>query len=231
MKSQSNQILLLLFIFLLYTVDGCAQQETVSLSSGGSPIVKGYGQGTASSFALPKGSALDANLNFGDVSPGGSQVIQITMPIKLSASNRYKVELQRTAAISDSVQPGDIGFSVQNARAQVNGSQSLSTNAVYGSRIVGRFNAPPLTIRGGRPQFQTTLADIGETPTVILTGEPTVENGLVGKNENSIIVDLVFTMARQYYKSADSFNLNLIVTITPLDYSPARTWGEISQQP
>jgi hypothetical protein len=217
MKSQLNKLLLLILVILFYAGNGQAKQPTVSLSSGGSPIVKGYTPGTTTSFGSPKGNTLSANLNFGDVSAGESKLIQITLPVKLSASGRYKVELQKTPLLSNSIQPSDIGFSVQNVRSQINGSRKLHADAVNGIQIAGRFNIIQSSVlRGGKPQFQSSLADISETPTVILTGEFAGENSKFSENENSILVDLVFVMARQYYKPSDSFNLNLVLTITSL---------------
>ena len=126
-------IIALFFLVNAFAADSLyAQEQTVSLSRGGSPIVSGYGAGTPVSFAAQKGLKLDAAVNFGDVSSGVSRLIQITVPIRISAASNYKVELQRSPMLGNSVRPDDIGFSIQNTRAQIGNSSKLSPNALNG---------------------------------------------------------------------------------------------------
>ncbi len=219
MSRRLRHLIFLLFL-MLTAAHLAAAQETVSLTSGGSPTVSGHLPTTPVSTESPIGSELVANLNFGDVAPAsdGVRKIKITIPIRISATQNYKVELQRASANGLEISPSDIGFGVTNVRPQIAGSKLLATNAASGVTIAGKFGSNPMSapVIQGIPQFQSTLADVGTNPTIIFTGVPTIEKGSFDDNGNSILVDLTFVIVAQYFAAEDVANLNLAISITPM---------------
>ncbi len=194
-----------------------AQSSTVSLTSGGFASVGGQRPGTPLSTQSPAGQTLSANLNFGDIATTvNDRRVRITMPIRISATTNYKIEIQRTSFSEGGIEPKDIGFGIGNIRPQSSGIGLTANAANLG--ISGNFASNPLTapIQNGTPIFGATLANIAETPTVILTGVPTVAEGDLAEDKNSILVDLTFVIVPQYFSPVDSSTMNLILTISPL---------------
>lgn len=205
-------------VFALLVSGVFAQSASVSLTSGGFSSVGGERPGTPLSTQPAAGQILSANLNFGDIAAadGGERRIRITMPIRISATTNYKIEIQRTPFSGGGIEPKDIGFGIGSIRPQSSGI-GLTANAAN-LNIAGNFASNPQTapIRNGIPMFGATLADIGETPVVILTGVPTVADGVLGEDKNSVLVDLTFVIVPQYFTPTDSSVLNLTLIISPL---------------
>lgn len=202
-----------IWILLLFTLCGAvsAAAQDVSLTSGGFPSVSGHLPGTPVSTQSSVGTKLNSQINFGDLSANISgRRVRVTVPIRISAKTNYQVELQRVAHSGGSIKAADIGFSVLNIRPQTGGNPKLSSNALNVS-LTGNFGANPTN-----PPFAATLADIGESPTVVLTGSPTVADGDLGENANSILVDLTFVIAAQYFTPTDLSALSLTLKISPL---------------
>ena len=219
MKLLKLYILLSLLVIGLNVNIAFSQKPTVSLTSGGATVVRGFGMRTPASSATPRGTQLDAMVNFGDVSPENSRLIQITVPVRISASTAYKVELQRLPANAVTIRPENIGLSIQNIRAETSNPEARKyRNSVSGAIITGRFAGEISTVsfHNGRPQYPATLADISEYPTIILTGVPTTSDQDLTKYDSAILINLTFTIASQYYKPTENFNLPLLITISPL---------------
>ena len=215
-----KSLILATMILLLITLSTIANgQNKVSLTSGGFIVVGGESPGTPLSTEAPGGRPVAAQIHFGDVSPAanGSRRI-VKLPIQISAKVNYKVEFQRFSLNDNSVKPSDIGFGITNIRQQKTGSnRPININA-------GKFLNDPASspIINGKPRFATTLNDIGESPTLILSGTPT--NKLNEEDEDdrhesegatTILVDLVFVLSAQYYDPNKPFNLRLNMTISP----------------
>lgn len=202
--------------FILFASACFAQINTVSLTSGGFASVSGQTPGTPLSTQTGAGQILAANLNFGDIGAcAGQRRVRITMPIRISASTQYKIELQRSG-ISDGIQPKDIGFGIGNIRPQMGGNYLTgdATNLnINGTFAVNPYIAPVIN---GVPKYEATLADIGENPTIVLTGVPTVAKGDVGEDGNSVLVDLTFVVVPQYFTPTDLSNIMLTILISPL---------------
>lgn len=195
-------------------------QNTVSLTSGGFIVVSGEIAGTPLSTQSPAGQPVSAQIHFGDSSPSlyGSRRIVVKMPIRISATVNYKIEFQRISIADRSVQPSAIGFGIVNIRAQNSGSNELKSNAASVSG--GNFLNNPIDcpLIQGKPHFTTTLADIAESPTLVLSGVPTVNSESaddLGKDETSILADLIFVLPAQYYDPTKPFSLRLNMTISP----------------
>ena len=217
MKFPTLTIYLITLTLFLGAPNIDAQSATVSLTSGGSPFVYGHAMSAPLSTQSSVGTPISARLNFGDVGPGGSnRLVRITLPIRVSAMTSYKIEFQRFSIGDSSVTPSDIGFSVGNVRPQTGANPRLTADATH-IQIFGNFgiDAVSAPIIGGVPQFPATLASISESPTLILTGRPTVASGSLGDNDSSILVDLVFVVAPQYFTPGAPSVLNLTMTITP----------------
>lgn len=216
-------MLMRIYIFLLLllcTTDVFAQSTKVSLTSGGFPSVSGELPGTPLSTQSPVREPLEANLNFGDVSPFiyGSRRVIIKTPIRISAKRNYKVEVQRLGGDGNGVGPADIGFGIGNVRLQTPGDSKNTENATA-ITITGNFGSDPAQAptRNGVPQFQATTADAGETPTLLFTGVPTAKGGgHVNKDDGSILVDFIFVIGAQYYAANTMSNLRWILTITEI---------------
>lgn len=208
MKFTLDKIWLLLFVLL--GAAGAAAQD-VSLTSGGFPSVSGHLPGTPVSTQSSVGAKLDSQINFGDVSANISgRRVRVTVPIRISARTNYQIELQRVAGNGGSVKASDIGFGILNVRPQTGSNPKLAANAINVS-IAGNFGTNPVN-----PPFAATLAAIGESSTVVLTGAPTIGGGELGENDNSILVDLTFVIAAQYFTPSDLSALNLMLKISPL---------------
>lgn len=209
MKQFFVKILMLCVISGATATIGAAQKNgKAALTSGGFPRVANNSLGTAASSQTRAGTKLIANLNFGNVAPIGlgARRIRITMPIRISATTNYRVELQKIQFGGDGIRPSDIGFGV-----------SAAINAQI--LVAGNFAADPTTARiiNGYPQFAATLADIAETPTVIFTGAPVTARQKAGDNDDSITVDLNFVVVAQYFTPTDNAQISLQLTIVPLD--------------
>lgn len=211
-------MILLLLVLSIGASGVFAQKTTVSLTSGGFPSVNGQKPTTPVSNSASAGQTLLANLNFGDISATAvSRRVSIKLPIRISATTNFKIEVQRVGTTAMGIKPSDIGFGIGNVRPQADGSKLLS-NALS-LNILQSFGTNPATapVRGGVPSFESSLADISENPTVILTGSPTVKNEEhFGNDDGSILVDLTFVIVAQYFTPSDSENLSLIITVSPL---------------
>ena len=216
-----KSLILATMILLLMALSTIANgQNKVSLTSGGFIIVGGESPGTPLSTEAPAGRPVAAQIHFGDVSPAanGSRRIVVKLPIQISAKVNYKVEFQRFSLNDNSVKPSDIGFGITNIRQQKPGSnRAININA-------GKFLNDPASspIINGKPRFATTLNDIGESPTLILSGTPTTklneedeDDKDESEGETTILVDLVFVLSAQYYDPNKPFNLRLNMTISP----------------
>jgi hypothetical protein len=224
-KSLTILMTLVLLTALSAMVKG---QNTVSLTSGGFIVVSGENPGTPLSMQSPSGKPISTQINFGDVSPSvhSSRRIIIKMPIRISATVNYKIEFQRISINDSSVKPSDIGFGITNIRAQRSGSHKLATNSLNITGAGNFLNDPAMCpIINGKPKFTATLNDISESPTLILSGVPTVnesDDNLksesaedLGKDETSILADLIFVVSAQYYDADKPFSLRLNMTISP----------------
>jgi hypothetical protein len=211
MKFTLDKIWLLLLLLFALSGAGSAAAQNVSLTSGGFPSVSGHLPGTPVSTQSSVGARLESQINFGDLSANISgRRVRVTVPIRISAKTNYQLELQRVADSGGSVKASDIGFGILNIRPQMGGNPKLSGNALSVS-IAGNFGANPVNL-----PFAATLAAIGENSTVVLTGAPTVADGELGENDNSILVDLTFVIAAQYFTPSDLSALNLMLKISPL---------------
>jgi hypothetical protein len=203
----------------LFICFGPLYAQSVSLTSGGFPTVNGHSPATPVATQSTLGSALESHLNFGDVSAkSGRRLVRISIPVRISATTNYRLELYRTPFMGGSIQPQDIGFGILNARPQTGNNPKLADHATSLS-IVGNFGANPSSAPfvKGAPRYPATFADLGESPTIVLTGVPTVAGGKLGENENSILVDLTFAVAPQYFTPGDltAFSLSLVITPNP----------------
>lgn len=214
--------LILLKILLLLAVFSAMvnAQNTVSLTSGGFIVVGGESPGTPLSTQPPNGKPISAQINFGNVTPStnSSRRIVIKMPIRISATVAYKIEFQRFSLDDNSVKPSEIGFGITNIRAQMPGAKDLKENATEVK--AGNFLNDPLScpIINGKIRFTTTLENILESPTLILSGVPTVNSESsddLAKDETSILADLIFVVSTQYYQADKPFSLKLNMTISP----------------
>ncbi len=207
-------------LFLLFCASGVlAQSTTVSLTSGGFPTVIGEQPGTPLSTQSAIREPLEASLNFGDLSPFvyGSRRVIIKTPIRISAKKNYKVEAQRLGS-GGSVGPDHIGFGISNVRLQVPGDPKNTENATS-LTIMGNFGSDPTQApsRNGSLQFQSSLATVGESSTLLFTGFPTAKGGgHVNKDDGSILVDFIFVIGAQYYSANTLSNLRLVLTVTEL---------------
>ena len=216
-----KSLILATMILLLITLSTIANgQNNVSLTSGGFIIVGGENSGTPLSTQSPAGRPIAAQINFGNTSPSsfGARRIIVKMPIRISAKVDYKIEFQRFSLDDSSVNPSDIGFGITNARRQRLDSKDVKDEAIN-INAGNFFNDPTRSpIINGKPNFMTTLKDIGESPTLVLSGCPTTdfkEKEEAEDDESSILVDLVFVLPAQYYDPSKSFNLRLNMTISP----------------
>ncbi len=195
-----------------------AQNPIAVISSGGYVSVNGQIPGTPVSTRNATGQPIAANLHFGDVSPNGilSRRVIIRMPIRISANCNYKVALQRISLNNMTVKPSDIGFSIGNARPQIAGSPKLTANAAV-INVLGNFgfDVTTATVVNGSPRYQSTLTDISENLTPVLTGVPTIKAGSAGEDANSILIDLIFVIVPQYYSQTDASHLKLNLIISP----------------
>lgn len=206
----------ILLLLLFCAGDAFAQTKTVSLSSGGFPTVSGESPGTPLSSQSMIGEPLYADLNFGDVSPSayGARRVVIKTPVRISAKRNYKVEIQRLSDVAGGVSPSEIGFGVVNVRLQTPGDPKTTPDAAN-IAIVGNFASNPAQapIQNGIPQFQSTLANVGETPTLLFTGVPTAKGGgHLDKDDGSILIDFVFVMDAQYYNAITMSNITVTIT-------------------
>ena len=206
-------------ILLLFACGASVQAQSVSLTSGGFVSVSGQLPGTPMSMQSPLGTGLQSHINFGDVvSNSAGRRVRIIIPVRVSATTNYKIQLQRLSTDGNGgVQPQDIGFGVLNARPQTANNPKLTANATNLS-INGNFGSNPSAapVINGSPQFAATIADISESPTTILTGVPTVADGSLGENDNSILIDLTCVIVPQYFALNDLSALSLTLIITPL---------------
>jgi hypothetical protein len=219
MKKSLTLLMMLLLVSALSAV--VKAQNNVSLTSGGFIMVSGESPGTPLSTQSAQGKPIAAQISFGDASPSVnfSRRIIVKMPIRISASTNYKIEFQRLLIGDNAVNPSDIGFGITNIRPQIIGSSELRKDALNLNGANNFFNDPCTSpIINGRPKFLTTLENIGEDPTLVLTGVPTVaseKSDDVGKDETAILADLVFVLAPQYFDASKSSNLKINMTITP----------------
>lgn len=191
--------------------------QSVSLTSGGFAVVSGEQPGTPLSSQTALGTGLESHLNFGNVAARNSGGrVRITIPLRISATSNYKLELQRSAIMGLGVQPQDIGFGVLNPRPQTGNNPQLTSNATSIS-ISGNFAMNPASapVVNGVPQFAASLNNILDSPTTVLTGVPTVADGTLGEDANSILVDLTFVIAPQYFTASDMNTFNLMLMISP----------------
>lgn len=197
-------------------------QNSVSLTSGGFIVVSGQSPDTPISSQSQLGQPISAQLNFGNISPSLnlSRQIIIKVPIRISATTKYKVEFQRLSIGDSSVNPADIGFGVMNIRPQIPNSIELYKNAVSGINAGIFLNNPmSIKIQNGKTKYTTSLENISESPTLVLSGVPTVKSELsedLGKAETSILIDLVFVVATQYYDPNKPFGLSLNMNISAI---------------
>ena len=217
---KKSLILATMFLLLIALSTIANGQNKVSLTSGGFIAVSGENPGTPLSTQSPAGRPIVAQINFGDTSPSsfGARRIIVKMPIRISAKIDYKIEFQRSSLDDSSVNPSDIGFGITNVRRQRLDSKDGKDDAT--NINAGKFLNDPASspIINGKPNFMTTLKDIGESPTLVLSGCPTTdskESEEFEDDESSILVDLVFVLPAQYYDPGKSFNIRLNMTISP----------------
>lgn len=192
-----------------------AQQETVSLTSGGAAFVSGYSPMTPLSVNSPIGTPINARLNFGDISPKGmGKFVRITLPVRISATSGYRVEIQRASSPNDDFDLSNIGFSIGNARPQTTINPALANDAANIS-VVHPFGISKSVSSRKTSSYSATFANVSETPTLVFTGNPTVAKGILGDDGSSILVDFTFTIAAQYYTPQNLMNLTLNLKITP----------------
>ena len=105
--------------------------QSVVLTSGGFPTVNGYSPATPVSTQSGPGAALESHLSFGNVAANsGGRRVRISIPVRISATTNYKLELQRTPfSGSSSIQPQDVGFGILNARPQTGNNPKLAAHA------------------------------------------------------------------------------------------------------
>jgi hypothetical protein len=217
MKSVATKFWITLF-FLFGANVVPAQTDTVSLTSGGAPFVSGHLPTTPSSTQSPIGKPVNAHLNFGDVAAGlPGRRVTIRIPIRISATTNYKVEIKRSNVNGEGINLTDIGFGVGNARPQTGANPKLSAGATN-ITAVGNFGSNPATspVVNGVPQYSATLANLDEIPVTVLTGLPTVAGGNLGEDSNSVLVDLIFVIKPQYFTPAAASLINLTLIISPL---------------
>lgn len=191
--------------------------QSVSLTSGGFASVSGEQPGTPLSTQTALGTGLESHLNFGNVAARNSGGrVRITIPLRISATSNYKLELQRSAMMGFGLQPQDIGFGVCNPRPQTGNNPQLTSDATSLS-YSGNFGSNPALapIINGVPQFAASLNSIETSPTTVFQGVPTVAGGTLGEDNNSILVDLTFVIAPQYFTASDMTGLNLMLMISP----------------
>lgn len=212
-----TRIFILSMLLIFSALSAYAQAQKVSLLSGGYPSVSGELPGTAVSTQSPAEQPLFANLNFGAISPlgfGTGRVI-IRTPVLITTKAKYVVEAQRMGNPSDGVKASDIGFGICNVRLQNPASKDNAAGATNVA-FAGSFGADPRSapIQNGAPLFQATLASVGESPTILFSGEQTAKGtGNLQNNDGGILVDFVFVVAAQYYNANTASNLKLVLTI------------------
>ena len=193
--------------------------QSVVLTSGGFPTVNGYSPATPVSTQSAPGARLESHLSFGNVAANsGVRRVRISIPVRISATTNYKLELQRTPfSGSSSIQPQDVGFGILNARPQTGNNPKLTAHAASLS-INGNFGTNPAfaPLVNGVPHYAATFADLSESPVTVLTGTPTVAEGKLGENDNSILVDLTFVIVPQYFTPGDLTGLSLTLMVTPM---------------
>ncbi len=212
------RVLILIPVLMIALQQVSAQTKSVMLTSGGFTVVEGQMPGTPPSIQSPSGSPLTgASLNFGEVAAvnGLPRRVIIKVPIRISAAKPYKLEMEVTPVTGQSIKLSDIGFGIENIRRQPSANAKWTITATDVLITDNRLTSNPGAVKviKGIPQFDATLA---YTPPVILTGMPTVADGELGEDGNSILIDLKFVIVEQYFMP-DSFNFNLSLKIVPLD--------------
>src|ERR1043166_7593737 len=200
---------------------GVCRAQGVSLTSGGFPAAAGVSVGAPPSSQSSAGTTLVATLNFGDLSPRAySSKVRVVLPVRVSASTPYRVTVQRAGPEArGGLRPADVGFGVGNFRPQQPSGARLRSDALSGIVPAATFASDPSSahVAGGQPRFSATLEQVSDSaPTVVFNGPATVaDHADLGTDRGSILADLSFVVVPQYFTPSSSFDVVLIINISP----------------
>jgi hypothetical protein len=202
---------------ILLAVAQTASAQALDISSGGLPTITGAVNGSVTGSSNVTND-LVVTINFGEVSPlNTNSIVKVVVPIALRSNQPYQVAVSMSGlnnANTESVQPSDVGFGVQNVRV-LGGAGKVCTQSAH--LIRSPFNNDPAASAtvgsSGRITYQSSLGNLSGS-TVMLSGpQLSKNNSAIRQQSDGYVFDAIFTLTPQFFATGAS-SATLVFTIS-----------------